>query len=394
MTNDPTCPSCASTDSHAFYSVPQVPTNSCLLVADQRDARSFQRGDIELRFCHRCGFVFNDAYDPRLTEYSSSYEETQAFSRTFNAFHRRLAERLIARYGLHGKHILEIGCGKGEFLTLLCEIGENSGVGFDPGYAVNRYASPASNRMNFRREFFTENTAVEPSDFVCSKMTLEHIPDTARFLGLLKHATAQRRATLFLQVPNFVRILKECAFWDIYYEHCSYFSAGSLERLIARSGFDVGDIWTDFDDQYLMIGARPAANGSLHRSASPAVETMDELRHLVSSFSRNWIAKQEEWRRRLRESAAIGRKVAVWGSGSKAVSFLTTLPIDDEVRWVVDVNPHRQGKFMPGTGHPIVGPDELARCRPDLIVVMNAIYRDEIKQILVDRGCTPTIVAM
>jgi hypothetical protein len=161
-----------------------------------------------------------------------------------------------------------------------------------------------------------------------------------------------------------------------------------------QSGFDVGDIWTDFDDQYLMIAGRPAVNGSMYRSASPAVETIDELQRLVSAFSRNWMAKQAQWRKWLRESTATGQKVAVWGSGSKAVSFLTTLSIDDEVRWIVDVNPHRQGKFMPGTGHPIVGPDEVARCHPDVIVVMNPIYHDEIKQSLVDRGCTPTIVTM
>ena len=394
MMNDRRCPSCASIDTRAFYQVRQVPTNSCLLISNRDDAVAFRRGDIELRFCRDCGFIFNAAFDPRLTEYSSAYEETQAFSSTFNAFHRRLAEQVIARYGLHGKRILEIGCGKGEFLTLLCELGNNSGIGFDPSYAADRNASRALDHITFRREFFTEETEPEPSDFVCSKMTLEHIPETARFVDVLKRATAGGGATLFLQVPDALRILKECAFWDIYYEHCSYFSPGSLERLLVSNGFDIGDVWTDYDDQYLMIDARPAANGAARRSASPIVETAEEMDRLVTEFTRLWVEKQAVWRQTVDELAAEGRTIAIWGSGSKAVSFLTTLSLGEEISCVVDVNPYKHGKYMPGTGHRIVGPDEVARLSPDVVVVMNPIYRSEIQQALVERGCTPTILTV
>ncbi|WP_425450493.1 class I SAM-dependent methyltransferase [Virgifigura deserti] len=377
-----------------FYEVRQVPTNSCLLIADRDEALAFRRGDIELRFCRGCGFIFNAAFDPSLTEYSSSYEETQAFSSTFNTFHTRLTGQLIKRYGLTGKHILEIGCGKGEFLTLLCELGGNSGVGFDPGYAADRHAPHANDQITFRREFFTEETELEPSDFVCSKMTLEHIPETARFVDLLRRATTQRGATLFLQVPDAVRILKECAFWDIYYEHCSYFSPGSLERLLVSNGFDVGDVWTDFEDQYLMIDARPTVNGSPHRSESAIVEPVGQLEQLVVNFTKRWIEKQALWRKTLAEFASMGRKVVIWGSGSKAVSFLTTLSLSHEIDCVVDVNPYRHGKYMPGTGHRIVGPDEVAHIHPDMVVVMNPIYRTEIRQALVDRGCAPMVLTV
>src|SRR5690606_15576586 len=96
----------------------------------------------------------------------------------------------------------------------------------------------------------------------------------------------------------------------------------------------------------------------------------------------------------LAEFAAMGRKVVVWGSGSKAVSFLTTLSLDNEISCVVDVNPYRQGKYMPGTGHRIVGPEEVAHIHPDVVVVMNPIYRNEIRQALVDRGCAPMVLTV
>ncbi len=83
--------------------------------------------------------------------------------------------------------------------------------------------------------------------------------------------------------------------------------------------------------------------------------------------------------------------MVLWGSGSKAVSFLTTLGITDELQYVVDINPHRQGMFMPGTGHAIVSPDFLAEYKPDRVIIMNPIYREEITKMLKERGVEPVI---
>ena len=68
----------------------------------------------------------------------------------------------------------------------------------------------------------------------------------------------------------------------------------------------------------------------------------------------------------------------MWGSGSKGVAFLVTLGVTDQIEYVVDINPIKHGKFMPGSGHPIVGPDFLQQYRPTHVIVMNPIYCDEI----------------
>src|SRR5690349_18387509 len=117
------CPNCGGTAARIFHHVPGVPVNSCLLFANRERARSLPSGDIDLAYCPDCTFIFNASWRPELTVYSDLYEETQAFSATFNAFHQQLAEELVGRYDLSGKEIVEIGCGKGEFLTLLCELG-------------------------------------------------------------------------------------------------------------------------------------------------------------------------------------------------------------------------------------------------------------------------------
>ncbi len=116
----PICPACAGRECALLYEVRNVPTNSCLLVPDRAAALDFPKGDIRLYLCGACGFAFNGAWEPGRTVYSEDYEETQGFSPTFSAFDRELAAELVRRYDVRNKRIFEIGCGKGEFLSLLC----------------------------------------------------------------------------------------------------------------------------------------------------------------------------------------------------------------------------------------------------------------------------------
>ncbi|GAH35269.1 unnamed protein product, partial [marine sediment metagenome] len=252
------CPNCGASGMSVFYELKNVPVHSVLLLPTREEALNLPKGDIALGFCHTCGFIANVAFDPGLHQYSSRYEATQAFSSTFNAFHRNLATCLIERYDLHSKDIIEIGSGQGEFLTLLCELGDNRGVGFDPAYISRRNQSQANDQIIFIKDFYSEKYANYRGDFLCCKMTLEHIQQTADFVSTVRRSIRHQLATIvFFQVPNVARILRDLAFWDIYYEHCSYLSLGSLTRLFRKCGFDAIDLWKDYDDQYLMIEARP-----------------------------------------------------------------------------------------------------------------------------------------
>lgn len=376
-----------------FYSQPGVPSNSCILLESPEAAINYPRGDIELGFCDACGFISNIAFDPGLTEYSGRYEETQAFSGTFNTFHRALVERLIGDYDLHDKRILEIGCGKGEFLQLICELGGNDGIGFDPGFRPERMAATASRNIQFVQDFYTEKYAAEKADFVCCKMTLEHIPDTSAFVGGVRSAIGDYGSDVFFQIPEATRIVRDCAFEDIYYEHCSYFSPGSLARLFRNNGFEVLKLATEYDDQYLTIEARPALNGSTVGIIA-GEDDLDTLRGYVASFSARMESTLSRWRAVLNEARDKGEVVALWGSGSKAVSFLSAMGDAAAIDHVIDINPHRCGHFMAGTGHPIVSPAQLGELRPDLVIVMNAVYRSEIVQQLDDMGLEPTVLAL
>lgn len=385
------CPGCGGQGCKPFYAVAAIPTNSCTLISNRDDALAVPTGDLELRFCPACGFIFNGLWRPDATVYGKGYEETQAYSQTFNNFNHSIAELLVERYALHGKRILEIGCGKGEFLAAICEMGGNDGLGFDPGFVAGRFDRLKNGRVEVVAEYFGENTRVDPGDLICCKMTLEHISDAGSFVRTIRRMIGQRDTPVFFQIPDAGRILDEHAFWDIYYEHCSYFTSSSLEHLFVEAGFAVDEIWTGYGEQYLMIRASPAPPSAVPRRPSTAPAHLGER---VERFAATVTAIREDWSRRLREYKAAGRKVVLWGSGSKAVSFLTTLGITDEVAFVADINPHRHGCYLPRSGHLIVSPQTVAREAPDVVIVMNPLYRDEVRADLGALGCHPTLLTL
>ena len=393
MSEKTQCPSCTSSDLRVFHRAKGVPVNSCLSLETREEALGFPTGDISLAFCESCGFIFNAAFDESLLEYSERYDPTQAFSGTFNRWHKKLAEDLVERYALKGKRIIEIGCGKGEFLTMLCELGANSGVGFDPAVDPKRTRSPEAGSAEFVQDFYSEKYAGHKGDFVCCKMTLEHIAPTGDFVSTVRRAVGDDPNTVVIfQVPDVIRILEEQAFWDVYYEHCNYFSAGSLARLFRSAGFEVQTVGLEYDGQYLMIDCHPAV-GSHVPTLLPEERDLKLLDRLVGEFAEKLPGALDGWRERIGKYRQDGKRVVIWGAGSKGVAFLTTLGLgEDAVELAVDINPHRRGQFMATTGQEIVGPEQLTERTPDVVIVMNPIYKEEIEADLKKLGLSPEVL--
>jgi len=376
-----------------FFEMAGVPVNSCLMVSSREEALEFPTGDICLGFCQRCGFISNLLFDEKRLTYSASYEETQGFSARFNEFARSLAQRLISRYDLHHQNVLEIGCGKGEFLGMLCEYGDNQGLGIDPAYVPGRLSPEAASRTQFVADFYTERYGNLPADVVVCRHTLEHIGQVRRFLELVRRNIGDRPETLvFFEVPDVLRVLRETAFWDIYYEHCSYFGLGSLARLFRSCNFEVIDVYRDFDNQYLCIEARPGARGK--PAARVAEADLETLSFETSRFEAKWQLKYAQMRSDLQAIVSAGKRAVVWGSGSKAVAYLTALGIRDEIEFVVDINPHKHGKFLAGTGHEIVSPEFLRDYKPETVILMNSIYTAEVQGKLNELGLQADVVPL
>ena len=393
LQTDHICPNCHHRGLSLFYEVRNVPVHSCLMMSSEKESLEFPCGDVVLGFCDHCGFISNIEFDPQWSAYAPNYEDQQSFSPTFNQFAFDLASRLVEKYHLHNKDIIEIGCSKGDFLLLLCELGNNRGVGIDPSAVPGRVESDAAVRVTFIQDYYSEKYAEHVGDFICCRHTLEHIQPTAEFISTVRRSIGNRtNVAFFLEIPDTVRVLKDLSFEDIYYEHCSYFTPGSLGRLFRACGFEVVDLYRAYGEQYLLIEALPAATPS--NKKHPLEESLEEVAQNVRYFARNINGKLEQWRQHLEQIQMQGKRVVVWGSGSKCVSFLTTLDTIDKIHYVVDINPHRHGKFIPGVGKEIKSPEFLKEYRPDQIIVMNHVYCDEIRKMLNEMEITTDIKSL
>ncbi len=386
------CPSCGRIGLQEFYDAGLLPVHNVLVMETYEEAISHPMGEVALGLCEGCGFITNTRFDPSLLNYSSNCEDTQHYSAHFNQYADSLVRRLVDDLGIRRKTVVEIGSGGGDFLELICRMGENDGIGIDPASDPQRLAHSDSGRVRFLPEYYNERHAELAADAILCRHSLEHIPATRELLTTVRKSIGERLETqVFFELPDTGRVLREAAFWDIYYEHCSYYTAGSLARLFRETDFEVTQIWKEYGDQYLCLIAKPAVAPTLpHHELEFDLES---IHRDVKQFQRDLGRTIRSWQHRLGEYQALDRKVVIWGGSSKTVGFVNTLGLSDIIDCVVDVNPRKWNRFLPGSGHEIVSPESLQQNRPDVVIVMNPVYFTEIQNQLSELGLTPELIA-
>lgn len=385
------CPNCRETDIEDFYVIKNAPVHSLVTIKDYEEAMAVPRKEISLAFCNSCGFIFNSTFDTSIDYYTQGYEDQQGFSPTFVKFITGVTQKFLDRYDIKNKDVIEIGCGKGDFISLVAELGSNRGIGIDPAWVPGR--TKENPNVRFIKEFYSEEHGDLRADSITCRHTLEHIHDTYGFVKTIRDSIkGDDRVIIFIEVPSIVRILKIQAFWDIFYEHCTYMSPGSLARLFRLNNFEVLDMYLEYDDQYLFIEAAPVKEPST--TIHPLEEGIGELKELTGVFVEKITAVFDEWRARLIQFKADGKRVVIWGGGSKSVGFMTQFSDIGVIDHVVDINPHMQGNYMPGIGKQYVGPEFLKEYRPDVVIIMNSVYINEIGKMLGEMGLEPELIGL
>jgi hypothetical protein len=386
------CPACQSDRLTPFYEVNSIPVHSCLMLSSETEAKAFHRGDVCLAYCQDCAFITNIYFDKQWSAYAPNYEDQQAFSPTFNSFAGKLAKDLIERYQLEHKQLIEIGCSKGDFLALMCEGGNNSGTGIDPSVLPGRVITEAAERIEFIQEYYSDKHANIPADFICCRHTLEHIQPVAEFVDYIAQAVKKNpHAPVMIEVPDTVRVLKDAAFEDIYYEHCSYFTPGTLASLIRRAGFAVYDLRWEYAEQYLVI---ECGLDFTRDKQFEIEESVAQTKAMVDTFIEKIASLRTKWIDLVKNAKANGEKIAIWGSGSKCVAFLSTLGLENDIDSIVDINPNRHGKFIPGIAKMIDPPEHLKSVQPSKVIIMNVIYEQEISKLLNKFGVQAEIISL
>jgi 2-polyprenyl-3-methyl-5-hydroxy-6-metoxy-1,4-benzoquinol methylase len=366
------CPVCGLNSSGDFLFREQVPVHQNLLMRDQAAAIDIPRGDLALAACNDCGFIFNRAFDQRKIMYGEDYENTQACSPSFNEYLDGLVTHMIVEQNVRDCHVVEVGCGNGLFLRKLVAYdgAGNRGHGFDPSYRGAE--SELDGRLKFSTRYYDSECADVPADVIVCRHVIEHVPHPIRMLDDIKKALARApKARIFFETPCVEWILGNLVVWDFFYEHCSYFSAASLATAFQAAGFDVQSVEHVFEGQYLWLEATlPKTTPFINRRPGTLVAQ-------AQRFARSETKLKEDWGRKIGALAEKG-KVALWGAGAKGVTFANLIDGSRQLLdCVVDLNPLKQGHYVPGTGHPIVGYQALTARGVSTAILMNPNYREE-----------------
>ncbi len=222
------CPLCAAQTAQGIFRLESVPVICNQLWPDRAAARAAPAGTVDLQLCTGCGFIWNSAFEPARMAYAPGYENALHFSPRFQAFAAELAAGLVARHGLAGKHVIEIGCGDGYMLDLLAQNGVASATGFDPSMAGASSPFTARENVEIVGEYFRSDQLDRPFDAILCRHVLEHLDDPLALLSDIRRAIGSRDVPVYFEVPNAGWMLETVSMWDVIYEHVGYWSAPAL----------------------------------------------------------------------------------------------------------------------------------------------------------------------
>lgn len=370
------CPVCGESELVPILELLQVPIHCNLLWAERSAALRAPRGDIHLTYCEICDHVFNKAFQAERTQYGETYENALDFSPRFQEYIEALAEELIARYELRNMRIIDIGSGQGQFLRLICRLGENRGIGFDPSFIPT---DGADERVEFNQVRYNESHTALSADLITARHLLEHLYQPRVFLSLVHEALSHNEgAVLYLEVPNVLYTLRDNGIWDLIYEHPSYYSPRSLGHVLRTGQLEVLDLRERFGGQFL--SAEASIPGVIESDRRYPSGEIGEAGGYIPGFAQLYREKTAYWRDRFSQFQAERQETVIWGSGSKGVTFLNAIGRSATIDYAVDINPRKIGKFVAGTGQRIISPDHLRQIQPQNVIVMNPNYLEEIKQ--------------
>jgi SAM-dependent methyltransferase len=385
---------CGAPGYQLFFEANGLPAEEGRLCASRDEAFRMPRGDVHLAFCRACGYAGNTRFDPGMFRYDENYSFSLHQSPTYQAFIQELVAGLIERHHMRRKTVLEIACGQGEFLSLLCEMGDNRGIGIDPSLKSETRRRDASGRIQWIADYYSEQYASLGGDLVCCRHLLHMLPQPRAFIEMVRRAIGERRETVaYFEVPNGTYVLDQNLVWNIVYERCSWFTPHSISRAFEMCGFEVLATAPCYrHGQYLQIEARPAASSGAASRTDP--QALAALTASVERFASRYRAIIEAWSARVAQLAGSGLRAAVWGAGAPAISFFNTLRITDQIPCVVDINPQVHGQFLPGTGQPVSSPEFLREYRPDVVLLTNPTYEAEIRQQLAGMGLACRVLSI
>lgn len=338
-----------------IYRIEQFPVFQNRMFQSEQAAKDCTKGDVILVQDLETGLIFNQAFNPNLLEYNADYQNEQAVSAVFQNHLQNVAN--IVQSHFTNLSLIEVGCGKGYFLELLQGLGFQI-TGLDPAYE-------GSNSSVIRNTFCPEIGL--RADGIILRHVLEHMQDPFGFLSQIYESNGGY-GKIYIEVPCFDWICKHRAWFDIFYEHVNYFRFNDFHRIFGK----IYEIDHTFGGQYLYVVADLASLKKPVYDESSSFQFPGNFLDTINYYTNKIKNKPHE------------TSTVIWGGASKGVIFaLITQRFGANVDIIVDINPSKQGKYIPGSGLRVNSPNEaLGQIKSDAIIfVMNSNYTDEIKEL-------------
>lgn len=389
----PSCRFCRTPLRHTFCDLGMSPLSNRFLRADQlQQMEPFY--PLHVYVCSGCHLVQLEEFQ-RPEEIFSDYAYFSSYSDTWIAHAERYAERMISRFGFDARsQIIEVASNDGYLLKHFRKHGIPV-LGIEPAVNVARTAEAAG--IPTLARFFGMRTAQELSeagtraDLLIGNNVLAHVPDINDFVRGLK-ALLKPRGILTMEFPHLEQLMDNNQFDTIYHEHFSYLSFHAVERIFTSHGlalFDVEELPTHGGS--LRIYAQHTGEGD--HPVTPVVAALRgrELQGGVADLVTYTKFQQQVWATKrdllafLINARREGKTVAGYGAPAKGNTLLNFCGIRaDLVEYTVDRNPHKQGRFLPGTHIPIHHPDRIRETRPDYLLILPWNLKEEIVRQMAD----------
>ena len=339
--------------------------------------------------CGRCFLVQLEEFETPERIFSD-YAYFSSYSSSWVEHSRSYAEQMIERLGLNGdSHVVEIASNDGYLLQFFHER-QIPVLGIEPAANVAKVALQKG--IPTLVEFFGQETArslagESAADLLLGNNVLAHVPDLNDFVAGIK-ILLKPGGVLTLEFPHLMRLIEENQWDTIYHEHFSYFSFLTVSRVVEAHGlrlFDVEELPTH-GGSLRVYGAHAEDLGK------PESEAARELRERERAagyenlttylgYGRRVEADKRQILRFLIDLKERELRIAGYGAPAKGNTLLNYCGVRrDFIDYTCDLNPHKQGHFLPGSHIPIRSPDAIREERPDVVLILPWNLKDEIVQ--------------
>jgi SAM-dependent methyltransferase len=343
---------------------------------------------LEARVCERCWLVQLGTELPSTAHFHDDYVYFSSFSTSWVEHARRYSERMVSRFGLSTKsRVIEIASNDGYLLQFFVKAGIPA-LGIEP--TANTANAAREKGVETRELFFGRDTAARlaaegwTADLVAGNNVLAHVPDINDFVGGLPRVL-KPEGVVTLEFPHLLNLIELNQFDTIYHEHYCYLSLTALQPIFARAGlrvFDVEILPTHGGSLRLYVchaaashAETPAVAGTLAAEAEAGLTGSARYAEFAAGVMRT----RSELLAFLIEARRSGKRVAAYGAAAKGNTLLNYCGVrTDMVEFVADKNPTKQGRFLPGSRIPVLGPEAIAAQKPDFVLILPWNIKNEI----------------